>query len=188
MTWKYLIDVPWIVFIAYWAIAALRTRRTEKREHGFSRYSVMVVLLVGYALVFIEKARVGVLGERVAPARSMLAATGLMLTWLGIALALWARWHLAENWSARITIKEGHELIRTGPYARFRHPIYSGLDLATIGTAMIFDQWGGFLGVALVIGAYWIKARKEEAMLSARFGDAFQEHCRHTGFLFPNLG
>jgi protein-S-isoprenylcysteine O-methyltransferase Ste14 len=186
--WIYLIDIPWVVFVAYWAIAALRTRRTESRESALARYSIMAVLLAGYALVFVEKARVGVLGERVGPASSVLAATGLVLTWLGIALALWARWHLGQYWSGRITIKEGHQLIRTGPYARFRHPIYSGLDLATIGTAMIFDQWGAFVGVALVIGAYWIKARREEAMLSARFGDGFHEHCRHTGFLFPKFG
>lgn len=182
------IDIPWIIFIVYWVISAFRTRRTESKEPASSRYRVMVVVWLGYTLIFLEKARIGFLGERVVPPSSSLAAAGLALTWIGIGLALWARWHLGANWSGRITIKEGHELIRTGPYARLRHPIYSGLDLATIGTAMAFDRWGCVIGFALVIVGYWIKARKEESMLSARFGDSFREHCRHTGFLFPKLG
>jgi protein-S-isoprenylcysteine O-methyltransferase Ste14 len=147
----------------------------------------MVLLLSGYSLVFSERLRIGFAGERVVPPSWSLAVAGLTLTWLGVCLALWARWHLGANWSARVTIKEGHELIRTGPYARLRHPIYSGLDLAAMGTAMAMDRWGCVIGLALIVAGYWIKARKEESMLSARFGDSFREHCRHTGFLFPKL-
>ena len=64
-----------------------------------------------------------------------------MATWGGIGLALWARVHLGQYWSARITLKEDHQLIRTGPYARLRHPIYTGLDLAAIGSAVVIDHW-----------------------------------------------
>jgi protein-S-isoprenylcysteine O-methyltransferase Ste14 len=189
VTWRELIDVPWIVFVVYWAVAAMRTRRTQKRESAGSRYSVMVLLFTGYGLIFLsEKIRTGVLHAQIVAPNAPFAMTGVVLTWLGIGLALWARWHLAENWSGRITIKEGHELIRTGPYAHLRHPIYSGLDLATIGTVLVINRWGCLMGAVLVIVAYWIKARKEEAMLSTRFGEAFQEHCRRTGFLFPKFG
>ena len=72
----------------------------------------------------------------------------MLLTWLGIGLAIWARYHLAEYWSARVTIKEDHQLIRTGPYARLRHPIYSGLILATIGSALVIGKWRCVLGFA----------------------------------------
>ncbi|MGA9260322.1 MAG: isoprenylcysteine carboxylmethyltransferase family protein, partial [Candidatus Sulfotelmatobacter sp.] len=89
--------------------------------------------------------------------------------------------------SARITIKKDHKLIRTGPYARLRHPIYSGLDLAAIGGALAIDRWRSVAGVCLIILGYWIKARREEAMLTTQFGADFQEHCQHTGFLFPRL-
>jgi protein-S-isoprenylcysteine O-methyltransferase Ste14 len=109
------------------------------------------------------------------------------LTWIGIATALWARYHLGQYWSARITLKGDHQLIRTGPYARMRHPIYSGIELAAIGSALAIDQWRCVIGVGLITLGYWIKARKEEAMLTAQFGDAFAEHCRHTGFLIPKL-
>jgi protein-S-isoprenylcysteine O-methyltransferase Ste14 len=187
VTWRELIDIPWIIFVVYWAVAALRTRRAERRESAASRYSVMVLLWTGYTLIFFGEKGLGILNEPMVAHNRVFAMTGVVLTWLGIGLALWARWHLGQYWSGRVTIKEGHELIRTGPYAHLRHPIYSGLDLATIGTALVINRWGCAVGVVLVIVAYWIKARKEEAMLSIRFGAAFQEHCRRTGFLFPKF-
>jgi protein-S-isoprenylcysteine O-methyltransferase Ste14 len=115
------------------------------------------------------------------------AVLGVVLTWAGIALALWARWHLGQYWSAHITIKEDHKLIRTGPYARLRHPIYSGLDLAVIGSALAIDEWRCVAGVCLIILAYWLKAKREERMLTLRFGADFDEHCLQTGFLLPRL-
>ena len=115
------------------------------------------------------------------------AIIGSILSWVGIGLAIWARYHLAEYWSARITIKQDHHLIRTGPYARLRHPIYSGIILAAIGSAVVIDQWRCVLGVCLVLIGYCIKARKEETMLTQQFGDAFREHQKQTGFLIPRF-
>jgi protein-S-isoprenylcysteine O-methyltransferase Ste14 len=103
----------------------------------------------------------------------------------GIGTALWARYHLGQYWSARITLKEDHKLIRTGPYAYLRHPIYSGLDLAAIGSALAIDRWRCVLGVALIVLGYVIKARREESLLAAQFGEAFTEHCKLAGFLIP---
>lgn len=187
MTWKYLIEGPWIVFVVYWAVGALKTRRTEKKEPFVSRYGILLLEIVGFALLFMDETEIGILGHRVIERTYALAVTGVALTWAGIALALWARWHLGQYWSARITIKEDHKLIRTGPYARLRHPIYSGLDLAAIGSALAIDRWRCVVGICLIILGYWIKARKEEAMLTKQFGAEFEEHCRHTGFLFPSL-
>jgi len=186
-TWRHLIEGPWIVFVAYWALGALKTRRTERKEPFASRYGVLFLEVLGFVLLFRDEADIGILGQRVIPRTYPLAVTGVVLTWAGIALALWARWHLGQYWSARITIKEDHKLIRTGPYARLRHPIYSGLDLAAIGSALAIDRWRCVVGVCLIILGYWIKARREEAMLTAQFGTDFHEHCQHTGFLFPSF-
>jgi protein-S-isoprenylcysteine O-methyltransferase Ste14 len=187
MTWRYLIEAPWIVFVVYWAAGALKTRRTVSKESFSSRYGVLFVEIAGFTMLFSEKAGIGVLGQRVLPQTYAVASTGVVLTWLGIAIALWARWHLGQYWSARITLKEDHQLIRTGPYAHFRHPIYSGLDLAAIGTALAIDEWRCVVGVGFITLGYWIKARKEESMLAAQFGKAFEDHCRHTGFLIPRF-
>ena len=186
MIWSYLVEGPWIVFVVCWAAGALKTRRTVSRESFVSRYGVLLLEIGGFVLLF-SNAEVGVLGHQVVPRTYALAVVGVVLTWIGIVIALWARWHLGQYWSARITLKEDHKLIRTGPYAHFRHPIYSGLDLAAIGGALAIDQWRCVAGVVLIVLGYWIKARKEESMLAAQFGEAFTEHRRHTGFLIPKF-
>ncbi|MFZ0798355.1 MAG: isoprenylcysteine carboxylmethyltransferase family protein [Terriglobales bacterium] len=187
MIWRYLIEGPWIVFIVYWLASALKTRRTVSRESFASRYGVLFLEVAGFVLLFSDVVEFGVLGRHIFPRTYTLSATGVALTWIGIAIALWARWHLGQYWSARVTLKEDHELIRTGPYAYFRHPIYSGIDLAAIGGALAIDHWRCVAGVALIVLGYWIKAKKEESMLFQQFGESFKEHCRHTGFLLPKF-
>jgi protein-S-isoprenylcysteine O-methyltransferase Ste14 len=182
-----LIIGPWIVFVVYWAAGALKTRRTVSQESFTSRYGILALEVLGFVLLFSNEPKMGFLGTHIFPRTYTTAFAGIILTWVGIAIALWARWHLGQYWSARITLKEDHQLIRTGPYAFFRHPIYSGLDLAAIGGALAIGRWRCVLGAALIILGYWIKARKEESMLSKQFGEVFQEHCRHTGFLFPKF-
>jgi protein-S-isoprenylcysteine O-methyltransferase Ste14 len=187
MIWRYLIAGPWIIIAAYWAGSALKTRRTVSRESLASRYGVLFLEILGYVLLFTGVGEIGVLGHYVVPQTYALAGTGVALTWIGIAIALWARWNPGQYWSANVTLKEDHKLIRTGPYAYFRHPIYSGLDLAAVGGALAIDQWRCVAGVGFIVLGYWIKARKEESMLAAQFEEAFEEHCRHTGFLIPKF-
>jgi protein-S-isoprenylcysteine O-methyltransferase Ste14 len=185
MIWRILIDIPWFAFIAYWLISAFNTKRTEKREALVARYGVMFVEVVGFVFLFKESAGIGVLGQQVFNRSYASGVIAVALTWAGIALAIWARVHLGQYWSGRITIKEDHKLIRTGPYARLRHPIYSGLDLAVTGSAIAIDRWRCVAGVCVIILGFWIKAKREEAMLEKQFGADFEEHRRHTGFLFP---
>ena len=187
MIWHYLVEGPWILFCAYWAIGALKTRRTVSQESLASRARFILLEIAGYVLLFSDIAAFGALGHRVFHRSYAIAVTGVALTWMGIAIALWARWHLGQYWSARITLKEDHKLIRTGPYAHLRHPIYSGIILAAAGGALAIDKWRCFAGVAFIVLGYWMKARKEETMLAAQFGEAFKEHCRHAGFLIPRF-
>ncbi len=187
MIWHYLIEGPWVIFCAYWAVGALKTRRTVSQESLASRSCFLLLEIFGYGLLFSNLLGIGVLGRRVFPRTYGEAVMGVVLTWIGIAIALWARYHLGQYWSARITLKEDHKLIRTGPYAHFRHPIYSGIILAAIGGALAIDKWRCIPGLGCIVLGYWIKARKEEALLAAQFGEAFEEHRRHTGFLIPRF-
>jgi protein-S-isoprenylcysteine O-methyltransferase Ste14 len=182
-----LVEVPWIVFLLYWIVSAIRTRVTVQTESFASRYFIVLIETVGFVLLFRHAAGIGFLGERFMHRTLASAIVGSILTWMGIGLAIWARYHLADYWSARITIKEDHQLIRTGPYARLRHPIYSGIILAAIGSAVVIDQWRCVLGVCLILTGYCIKARKEEAMLTQQFGESFREHQKHAGFLIPRF-
>jgi protein-S-isoprenylcysteine O-methyltransferase Ste14 len=182
-----LVEVPWIVFVLYWIVSAIRTRDTLQTESFASRYAILLIEVAGFVLLFRHSAGIGFLGNQFMHRTLASAIVGSILTSMGIGLAIWARYHLAEYWSARITIKEDHQLIRTGPYARLRHPIYSGIVLAAIGSAVVIDQWRCVLGVCLVLIGYCIKARKEETMLTQQFGDAFREHQKHAGFLIPRF-
>jgi len=186
-TFRLLVEAPWIAFVLYWIMGAIKTRPTREKESLVSRWGVLVLEIAGYLLIFSGSTGVGFLGNHVI-ARSMAGSVlGVVCIWAGIGLAVWARYHLAEYWSARVTIKEDHKLIRTGPYTHLRHPIYSGLVLATIGTALVIDRWRCVIGFCLVLAGYCLKARKEEAMLHQQFGEAFQEHRKHTGFLIPRF-
>jgi protein-S-isoprenylcysteine O-methyltransferase Ste14 len=184
---RLLVTFPWIIFVLYWIVSATRTRVTVQTESVASRFAILLIEFAGFVLLFRHAAGIGFLGNRFMHRSLVSVIVGSILIWMGIGLAIWARYHLAEYWSARITIKEGHQLIRTGPYACLRHPIYSGIILAAIGSAIVIDQWRCVLGVCLVLTGYCIKARKEEAMLTQQFGEAFREHQKHAGFLVPRF-
>ena len=111
----------------------------------------------------------------------------LPLTAAGVAVAFWARWHLGTNWSGVVTLKEGHELIRTGPYRRIRHPIYTGILLALFGTMLEIREVRGLIAVAIVWISFYVKARREDSFLAQEFGERFREHAQHTGMFLPKM-
>jgi protein-S-isoprenylcysteine O-methyltransferase Ste14 len=92
---------------------------------------------------------------------------------------------LGKNWSGTVTIKEGHELIMSGPYAVVRHPIYTGLLLAFLGSALARGDWRAVLAFALAAAALWRKLRFEERWMRAQFGDAYAAYARRVSALVP---
>jgi protein-S-isoprenylcysteine O-methyltransferase Ste14 len=148
----------------------------------------MIPLVVAYSLLFYKWTSVGWLGKRFVADTSSAAVIGVALTAAGVAFAIWARWHLGANWSAVVSIREEHELIRTGPYRRIRHPIYTGMLLAMAGTALVLGELRGLLAFAITLLAFYWKARKEEVWLTREFGEKFEAHTRQTGMFLPKLG
>jgi protein-S-isoprenylcysteine O-methyltransferase Ste14 len=110
---------------------------------------------------------------------------GLGLTVAGVAIAIWARFYIGRNWSATVTIKRDHQLIRTGPYSLARHPIYSGFALAALGTALARGEVGGLLGFALVLLSFQMKARLEEVFMTEQFGAEYTQYKREVKGLIP---
>ena len=143
------------------------------------------ILALTFTLLLSSWLRIGWLGLRFMPETSIAIDLGLALTAAGLALCVWARLTLGDYWSDKVVLTVDHRLVQNGPYSRLRHPIYSGVLLAIAGTALAIGEWRGVAAFALLGANYWVKARREDRILSARFGDAFAEYEQRAGFLLP---
>jgi protein-S-isoprenylcysteine O-methyltransferase Ste14 len=181
------IFASWLLFAAYWLFAAVGAKRPAKKESAGRRFLHIAVMTVGFFLLYGNEVRYGVLSRRFLPDELWIAWAGAALTLAGVLFAIWARFTIGKEWSAEVQIKEGHQLIRTGPYAHIRHPIYTGMLLALCGTAIAIGEYRAILGVALFLVAFIRKAKKEESFLAGEFGPAFDEHRRRTGFFLPRF-
>ena len=177
----------WLIFCFYWVIGALRVKRTQQMEPAGRRFGTVAVLAVAAILLFARHVNLGVLDRRFIPNNEAIKGASIVLVAIGVAIAIWARRHIGQFWSSRVALKEDHQLIQTGPYARVRHPIYSGMLLAMIGTGLFLGEWRAIVGVFLVFVAHWQKARREEKLLAGQFGTAYEEYCGRTGSLIPRL-
>ncbi len=177
----------WVVLWIYWLVSAANQKSVKKRETGSERMGQILPMAVSYLLLFEPLMGFGWLGLRFVAKRQDLELFGLLVTAIGIAFAIWARAHLGANWSAAVSIRAGHELIRTGPYRRIRHPIYTGMILAAVGTALVVGQMRAVVAVAICLTAFYLKSSKEERWLAQEFGDNFKTHAEHTGMFFPRL-
>ncbi|MGC4029019.1 MAG: isoprenylcysteine carboxylmethyltransferase family protein [Steroidobacteraceae bacterium] len=100
-------------------------------------------------------------------------------------LCFGARARIGRNWSGTVTLKQDYELIATGPYALVRHPIYTGLLLAIVGSALARDEWRGVLAMIIAWLAIWRKLRLEERWLQEQFGPSYAEYARRVPALVP---
>lgn len=185
--WLHLAALAWIVFLVYWVVSARKVKAVKRREPRGERLAQICIMATAYVLLFNDVLGRGWLRTRFLPDSAAIGGFGVAVTFLGIAFAIWARRHLGENWSATVTVKEGHELIRSGPYRCIRHPIYTGMLLGFAGAAIALGEYRGLIAVALATANLYVKARKEERFLAREFGQDWEEHKRHTGLFFPKL-
>jgi protein-S-isoprenylcysteine O-methyltransferase Ste14 len=181
----------WTAFGTYWLLSAVRDPRlsspSARSESQVYRPLRISLLVVAFLLLFWRRAAIGFLGGRFVPNKLPVALTGFVLFLAGLAVAVWARVHLGQYWSDKVMLQAGHRLVRSGPYAHMRHPIYSGVLLGIAGTALILGEWRGVLSFLLMLTNYSIKAVREESILSAQFGPEFEAHKKQTGFLLPRV-
>jgi protein-S-isoprenylcysteine O-methyltransferase Ste14 len=177
----------WMLFALYWLVSAIKRKETKKRESMLQRLLYMLPLIAAFILVFRAEGHYGWLGQRFLPDAAVVQWVAVVLTESGVAIAFWARWHLGANWSGVVTLKEGHELIRTGPYRFVRHPIYTGMLLMLVGTIVAIGEVRGLIALLMAWASFYVKARREESFLSQEFGPRFAEHSEHTGMFLPRF-
>lgn len=188
--WTRAIDVVgpmWIAIFIIWAISGLSVKRTVG-SHSDAQARILVwIVILGWLLLFSPTFRPGFLRERFVPFGPEAAYTGFVLTAAGLGFALWARFTIGQNWGRLITVQEGHKLVRTGPYAIVRHPIYSGFMLATFGTAIAFGEVAGLVSTALVVLGWGYKSRLEERYMIQQFGAEYEQYLRKVKALIPGV-
>ena len=175
----------WCGWGLYWLLAALRNKSTQRREPLASRLGHLLPLAAGAALIAWPPAGGNVLAWRLWPAAPAAAWIGVALVTAGLAFAVWARVNLAGNWSGMVTVKKGHELIRSGPYAWVRHPIYTGLLAALLGSAIDSGTVHAALGLAMIAVAFVHKSRIEEGFMRATFPGEYARYSAEVPALVP---
>jgi len=184
---SYLFLVMWLGYFAYWWVMSTNVKVTERSESAPSRIARLVLIVCAVALLSLPSVPLPLLNKRFLPHDLWCFWSGAAITAGGLLFSVWARRHLGKNWSQAVTVKGGHELITSGPYALVRHPIYTGLLLALLGSAVARGEWRGLLAVALVFGALWHKLRLEEKWMRAQFGESYEVYSRHVAALVPHI-
>ncbi len=170
--------VGWALFWLYWLVAAIFTKKGRvpwSRELGIrAALAALVILLV----------RLGAFRDHRLNTEPGRAGLGLALFAVGLGFAIWARVHIGRNWGTPMTQKDDPELVVSGPYRLVRHPIYSGILFAGVGTAVALSwQW---LTVVVLAGAYFVySATAEERYLTERFPNAYPAYKHSTKMLVP---
>lgn len=169
------IPIVWVAFWVYWLVSAVGAKAGTRP--GRARLPGLTIVVV---LVLLRVFR-GAGGLVDAPA---LGAVGAVVFVCGLGLAVWARVYLGRNWGMPMTRKDEPELVTSGPYRFVRHPIYSGILLGLVGTALAIDLY--LLIAVAVIGGYFVySAKVEEGIMIDSFPATYPDYRGRTKMLIP---
>ena len=173
---KTAIDIAWIIFWVYWIASAFGVKEGTGSRRRIPLSGLTALSVIRVVRVF--------RGGSLAIHSPVLGAIGAVLFASGIALAIWARVHLGRNWGMPMSQKAEPELVTSGPYRVVRHPIYSGLLAALLGTALVTNLIGLF--IVVILGAYfYYSASVEEKNLTTTFPTAYPAYQTSTKMLIP---
>ena len=168
----------WTAFWLYWLIAAFSMKKGRvpwSRELGIR----IVIIAIVFVLI-----RVGAFRGHSLDTGTWRAGVGLALFAVGLGFAVWARVHIGRNWGTPMTQKLEPELVTSGPYRLVRHPIYTGILVAAVGTAVALG-WQWLIAVGLA-GIYFVySATVEERYMTEQFPDTYPAYKHETKMLVP---
>jgi protein-S-isoprenylcysteine O-methyltransferase Ste14 len=180
-----LISGAWLITMLVWIASSFSNTQAVRRQATGSR-AAQICFGVFAGLLIWGPAHFRLLsGPAVIPDSEAAHLAAFLLTLGGLAFALWSRFIVGRNWSAVITIKQDHELIRSGPYAIVRHPIYCGFLTAVIGAAIERGTIEAFAGAAILAIIFRFKSELEEKFMIEHFGDAYRKYRMEVGAIIP---
>ena len=174
----------WVIFWLYWLISAFGSKRNigpSIRRFAGIRIVIIILALVLFRLLNTQNYS---FENHIAANNETLQTAGLIIFLLGLLLAVWARLHLGRNWGMPMSQKQDPELVTSGPYHYIRHPIYSGILLAMLGTAIALSIY--WLLIFAVSAVYFIySAGVEEQLMLRQFPKVYQLYKSKTKMLIP---
>ena len=170
--------IGWAAFWTYWLVAAVFMKRGRFAWSGELRIRAVILVLT------ILLIRLGAFRNHGLNSDPWRAGLGLVLFAVGLGFAIWARVHIGRNWGTPMSHKDDPELVTNGPYRLVRHPIYSGVLVAGVGTAVALS-WAWLIAVALSAVYFVYSATVEERNLSEQFPDTYPAYKRSTKMLIP---
>ena len=170
--------VGWAVFWLYWLVAAFSMKR------GHVPWSRELPIRAAIIVVVIVLVRLGAFRGHSHTSDPWRAGVGLVLFAIGLGFAIWARIHIGRNWGTPMSQKNEPELVTSGPYHLVRHPIYSGILVAGVGTAVALS-WRWLTPVVIAAIYFFYSARVEERYLTEQFPDDYPAYKRSTQMLVP---
>ena len=173
----------WGAWMVYWVIMAFTTKRTIERR-GFIGYRLVAGILIVGLVAGGRLLHVSAQSQLWHTTRALGVVTDCIVV-AGAAFSVWARVTLGRNWSMEVTFKQDHELIESGPYALARHPIYTGLIVMALGTAIDYGRAVGFGVLVSLCGGLWWKARQEERIMSRHFPDTYAAYKTRVRAIIP---
>lgn len=183
---QWAIPALWLVFIVYWAISAL----SAKRSLGPTAWWRQILLRGAIVVLTIAALHLGGAGDGLRAVQAyqthsqLLGGIGAALVLLGIGFAIVARISLGRNWGMPMSRKAEPELVTAGPYAFVRHPIYTGIILAMLGSAIGQSViWA--LPLILFVPYFIYSARREEEMMREQFPEQYPDYMRRTKMIVP---
>ncbi|HUC31091.1 MAG TPA: isoprenylcysteine carboxylmethyltransferase family protein [Candidatus Paceibacterota bacterium] len=177
----HLIFLFWLVFILYWLISAIGVKKNIRSREWARDAGIRILLIILIIILLQFSSFWRFFGYQSTESMQMI---GVILCIAGLAFAIWARRHLGRNWSGTPSIKEGHELVTSGPYRFVRHPIYTGILLALIGSALAS---GVIWLVAFIVFSinFFYRLPVEERYMMQLFPGQYPEYKKRTKALIP---
>jgi protein-S-isoprenylcysteine O-methyltransferase Ste14 len=173
--------ILWGIWLAVWIVLAKSVNKTKRSESASSRWMHLAPTGFAFFTVFTPQ----FLPARFFSENLEVTELGNLITAIGLAFAIWARVHLGRYWSGVVTLKEGHRLIRTGPYRFARHPIYTGMFAGFIGSVMVSGKISSLVAVLILIAAYARKVKLEEKILLNQFSEEYAQYKREVKAIIP---
>jgi protein-S-isoprenylcysteine O-methyltransferase Ste14 len=180
--YQWILAVLWIAFWMYWLIASFFAKKNIKVQYSPNLVRVLIILFLVVGLIFRINGFLRFISmEFMDPTIKII---GLILTSFGLGIAVWARICLGANWGVPMSLKKDPELITAGPYRLIRHPIYSGILLALLGTGLAnMFIWFVILVIAAIYFVY--SAQEEEKRLTQLLPIDYPEYKKHTKAMIP---